>query len=300
MVVKARSARSRSRMSLCEIKAALAVDQVDAADDILLEREDPRWSLMHEVLIPEAWVIGLFETRAEAEKEWADLGPQLTGVGEPEYTEMADEDWKESYKLHFKPWQCGRLHWVPVWERETYAMPAGDVAIWLDPGMAFGTGNHETTRLCCERLVEWAKTAKADARVIDAGCGSGILAISAARLGFTDVHGFDNDFEAVRISGENAVLNDLGGVIKFYEGDLMTGFSSAPGDLVFANILGHVLMQFVPELVAAIAPGGLLVLSGILATDLDEVRDAFTSAVPTWKVETRVMGEWADVALTKL
>ena len=78
---------------------------------------------------------------------------------------------------------------------------------------------------------------------------------------------------------------------------MVTGFGGTPGDLVLANILGHVLMQFVPELVTAVAPSGLLVLSGILATDLAEVRDAFTSAVPTWKVETRVMGEWADVAL---
>ena len=286
-------------MSLCEIKVAIPVEQVDAVDDLLLEREDVRWSVMHDVLIPSAVIVGLFASQAEAEAEWAALAAEVSGAGEPQYAEMADEDWKESYKLHFHPWQCGRLHWVPVWERESYAMPEGDVAIWLDPGMAFGTGNHETTRLCCERLVEWAKTAKANARVIDAGCGSGILAISAARLGFTDVHGFDNDAEAVRISDENAELNDMGGVIEFYEGDLVTGFSGTPGDLVFANILGHVLIQFVPELVSAVASGGLLVLSGILAKDLDEVRDAFTSAVPTWRVETRVMGEWADVALTR-
>ena len=284
-------------MSLCEIKATLPVDQVDAADDLLLEREDQRWSVMHDVLIPSAHVVGLFDSREEAEAAWAEVGPLFVGAGEPQYAEITDEDWKESYKLHFKPWQCGRLHWVPEWERSTYALPDGDVVIWLDPGLAFGTGNHETTRLCCERLVEWAKTAKPDARIIDAGCGSGILAISAARLGFRDVQGFDNDPEAVRVSGENAALNGLTGALNFYEGDLVTGFEGVPGDLVLANILGHVLMQFVPELVTAVAPGGLLVLSGILATDLAEVRDAFASAVPTWKVETRVMGEWADVAL---
>lgn len=284
-------------MSLCEIKVAIAVDQVDAVDDLLLEREDVRWSVMHDVLIPSAHVVGLFATRAEAEAEWTALAARVTAIGDPVYAEMADEDWKESYKLHFHPWQCGNLHWVPLWERDSYMLPEGDVAIWLDPGMAFGTGNHETTRLCCERLVAWSKTAKPDARVIDAGCGSGILAISAARLGFREIQGFDNDPEAVRVSGENAELNGLAGAIRFYEGDLVTGFDGAPGDLVLANILGHVLMQFVPELITAVAPGGLLVLSGILATDLEEVRDAFASAVPSWSVETRVMGEWADVAL---
>ena len=287
-------------MSLCEIKVAISVDQVDAVDDLLLERQDVRWSVMHDVLIPSATIVGLFDSQEEAEAEWEALRADVTSAGEPVYAEMKDEDWKESYKLHFKPWQCGRLHWVPVWERETYALPEGDVAIWLDPGMAFGTGNHETTRLCCERLVEWAKTAKADARVIDAGCGSGILVISAARLGFRGIQGFDNDPEAVRVSEENARLNVLADSIRFYEGDLVTGFSGKPGDLILANILGHVLMQFVPELVSAVAPSGLLVLSGILATDLEEVRETFASAVPTWRIEARVMGEWADVALWRV
>lgn len=296
----AKRPRLLEAMNLCEIKAAIPVEQVDAVDDMLLEREDVRWSVMHDVLIPSASIVGLFTSQTEAETEWAAVRADVVGAGDPVYTDIKDEDWKESYKLHFKPWQCGRLHWVPEWERETYVLPEGEVAIWLDPGMAFGTGNHETTRLCCERLVAWAKTAKADARVIDAGCGSGILAISAARLGFRDIQGFDNDPEAVRVSGENAELNTLADSLRFYEGDLVTGFSGAPGDLVLANILGHVLMQFVPELVSAVAPGGLLVLSGILATDLEEVREAFASAVPTWRVETRVLGEWADVALWRV
>ena len=287
-------------MSLCEIKVSIPVDRVDAVDDLLLEREDGRWSVMHDVLIPSATIVGLFTSQAEAAAEWAALRNEIEGAGEPAYAEMADEDWKESYKLHFQPWHCEQLHWVPVWERESYPLPEGNVAIWLDPGMAFGTGNHETTRLCCERLVAWAKTGRADARIFDAGCGSGILAISAARLGFRGIQAFDNDAEAVRVSEENAELNGLSAEIRFYEGDLVSGFSGAPGDLVLANILGHVLMQFVPELVSAVAPGGLLVLSGILATDLAEVRDAFASAVPTWRIETRVMGEWSDVALWRV
>ncbi len=284
-------------MSLWEIKVPLAVEQVDATDDVLLGLGDERWSIMHDVLIPAAWIVGVFENRVEAEAAWSVLAEQVDGAGEPVCREMPDEAWRDSYKAHFKPWRCGRLHWVPVWERESYPVPEGEVAIWLDPGMAFGTGNHETTRLCCERLVEWAKTANPEARVIDAGCGSGILAISAARLGFRKVRGFDNDPEAVRVSRENAELNELSPVITFYEGDLMTGFSGEPGDLVMANILGHVLMQFVPELVSAVAPGGLLVLSGILAPEVEQVRRAFTAAVPHWHTEVRVLGEWADVAL---
>lgn len=287
-------------MSLWEVKASLPVDAVDQTDDLLLELGDERWSLLHDVLIPAAWIVGIFECREDADTEWRALQTQVAGHGKHTIRELPNESWRDSYKLHFKPWQCGRLHWVPVWERATYALPAPDVAIWLDPGMAFGTGNHETTRLCCERLVAWAESAPPDARITDAGCGSGILAISAARLGFSHVRGFDNDAEAVRVSQENAALNGLADAIEFYEGDLETGFRAEPADLVLANILGHVLAQFVPELVTAVAPGGLLVLSGILATELNQVKAAFTSAVPTWKVETRTMGEWSDIALQRV
>jgi len=284
-------------MVLSEIKATVPVETVETVDELLLERGDQRWSVVHDVLLPGAWIVGLFESRPAAEAAWAELKPLLTKVGKPLWRELAEEDWRDSYKLHFHPWQCGRLHWVPVWERETYALPPGDAAIWLDPGLAFGTGNHETTRLCCERLVEWAKTARPESRIVDAGCGSGILAISAARLGFHGVRGFDNDAEAVRVSRENAELNGLEEAIEFYEGDLVTGFSGEPADLVLANILGHVLTQFVPELISALGKGGLLVLSGILVVELSAVRAAFTAAVPHWRVESREMGEWADVAL---
>lgn len=286
-------------MSLWEVKAALPVEQVEPVDTMLLEREDERWSVMHDVLIPAAWVIGLFTDEQDAREQWAEIRDLVPGAGEAVFQEMADEDWQESYKLHFQAWHCGRLHWVPVWERDSHRMKEGDVAIWLDPGMAFGTGNHETTRLCCERLVAWAETAPKDATIVDAGCGSGILAISAARLGFTAVKGFDNDAEAVRIAGENGALNDLQDQLEFYEGDLETGFRDGSYDLVLANILGHVLAEFVSELTAAVKPGGLLVLSGILAVEVRTIQAAFTRVVPDWAVESREMGEWCDIALTR-
>lgn len=286
-------------MILWEVKVVLPVEQVEPVDTMLLEREDERWSVIHDVLIPAAWVVGLFTDEAEARTEWGHVAPLLPGAAEPTFRELADEDWRESYKLHFQPWRCGHLHWVPVWERDSYRMKAGDVAIWLDPGMAFGTGNHETTRLCCERLVAWAESAPRDATIVDAGCGSGILAISAARLGFTEVQGFDNDPEAVRIAQENAALNDLGETVEFYESDLETGFGAGPYNLVMANILGHVLAEFARELTVAVKPGGLLVLSGILAVEVRTVQAAFTRLVPDWKVESREMGEWCDITLQR-
>ena len=214
--------------------------------------------------------------------------------------ELPDEDWKNSYKAHFKAWKFGRLNWVPVWERETFVLPAGEEVLWLDPGMAFGTGNHETTRLCCERLALFAATNGNSVGVIDAGCGSGILALSAAKLGFGRVAGFDNDPEAIRVSEENAVLNGLAGRVEFYVGDLVTGFAGGrTAGLVLANIQADVLMRFVKELCAAVAPGGQLVLSGILSQELETVRAEFATLAMGWRVESRVLGEWADLALTR-
>jgi ribosomal protein L11 methyltransferase len=165
--------------------------------------------------------------------------------------------------------------------------------------MAFGTGNHETTRLVVERLVAFAEKRGTSARVIDAGCGSGILALSAAKLGFSTIAAFDNDPLAVHVSEENAGLNHLQGKVDFYVGDLVTGLKGRQAELVMANIQADVLMKFAAELLAAVAPSGELVLSGILATELAQVRKAFESAAPGWPVETRVMGEWSDLVLRR-
>jgi ribosomal protein L11 methyltransferase len=222
-------------------------------------------------------------------------------LGTPAHRLLGDADWRDSYKEHFKAWQFGRLHWVPVWERGNFSLPEGDAVLWLDPGLAFGTGNHETTRLCVERLVTWTEEHGAHGRVVDAGCGSGILALSAALLGFTDVRGFDNDPEAVRISQENAALNGMSNRVRFSVADVADGLAGldASVDMLLANIQADVLVQFARQLTAAVAPGGTLVLSGILADENSQVRAAFEHHAMNWSVNARVMGEWSDVVLTR-
>lgn len=289
-------------MTLYELKAEIGCGWVEAVDDVLLERGEERWSVFHEVILGQAWVVGIFDDAEAAQASWAELGgelPEGAVIGVVVGRELAGADWRDSYKLHFKPWTYGRLHWVPEWERVSYELPEGAVAIWLDPGLAFGTGNHETTRLCCERLVDWAGARGTGGRVIDAGCGSGILALSAAALGFARVAGFDNDEEAVRVSEENAGLNGLEGRVDFYTGDLVTGLAGREAEVVLANIQADVLMRFPRELTGAVAPGGLLVLSGILGFENESVRAAFAAVAPDWEVEHRVMGEWSDVALRR-
>ena len=294
-------------MDLCEIKVEIPAGRVDEADNVMLELGIEGWSLLEDVIARRAWVVGIFPDETEAKSRWGELNWLLPGLalGEPGLRILADGDWRDSYKAHFKAWRFGRLHWVPVWEREKFRLPAGDEVLWLDPGMAFGTGNHETTRLCVERLTELEARQSANGtkvgrrRVIDAGCGSGILALSAAKLGFEEVAGFDNDPEAVKVSEENAELNGLAGRVQFYVGDLVSGLAGKSAEVLLANILANVLMQFAPQLVAAVAPGGTLVLSGILAVESAQVRAVFAAAAPGWTVESRVLGEWSDVVLTR-
>ena len=308
-------------MELFELKAEIPAAAADACDELLLERGEGNWSVLENAIARRAWVQGIFPSRAEAESAWIRLRPALpeAPLGEPEVRTLADQDWRDSYKAHFKASRFGPLHWVPVWERESFRLPLGEQVLWLDPGLAFGTGNHETTRLCCERLVACAthsgvlgsglgvagtqnpklKTQNRGLRVIDAGCGSGILALSAVLLGFGQVSGFDNDPEAVRVSEENAVLNGLAGRVAFRTAGLDDGLAGVQADVLLANIQADVLMRFAPTLVGAVAPGGTLVLSGILAQELDQVRAVFTAAAPGWRIDSRVMGEWSDIALTR-
>ena len=286
-------------MSLTEIKAEISAAAVEETDVLLQELGIEGWSLLEDAITKRAWVVGVFTTEVEARAQWAELMPQLRSSGDPVIRALADQDWRDSYKAHFKAWQSGRLHWVPVWERTSYVLPAGDVALWLDPGLAFGTGNHETTRLCCERLVAFAASRGTMGRVIDAGCGSGILALSASLLGFRDITGFDNDVEAVRVSQENAALNGMAVAVRFFAGDLDSGLAGQSADLLMANIQADVLMRFAGRLVGAVAPGGVLVLSGILAIEVEKVRDTFMAAAPGWIVTGRTIGEWCDLALTR-
>jgi ribosomal protein L11 methyltransferase len=291
-------------VALHELKIEIPAAAAGAADELLLEHGAAAWSVLEDVIVRRAWLVGIGPAAAPLAEEWAGLAPALAAVGvtplaAPVARELVEADWRDSYKAHFRAWRFDRLHWVPVWERPTYVVPPGDAVLWLDPGLAFGTGNHETTRLCVERLVVCAEEHGTGGRVIDAGCGSGILALSAALLGYRDVVGFDNDPEAVRVSGENAALNGLTGQVRFETADLETGLAGRQADLLLANIQADVLLRYAAVLTGAVAPGGTLILSGILAGENGQVRAGFERVAPGWSVNARVMGEWSDVVLVR-
>ena len=297
-------------MSLFQVSFKFSGDQIDALEELLYELDDGHWNLYLDQDTQKGVAAGVFETEEATKNEWLRVVPffeELLGLTEPEFESLADQDWKNSYKIHFKPWAFEGLHWVPVWEKESYRVPDGDAVVLLDPGMAFGTGNHETTRLCIEAMIEFLKHCSDSGRSMrslsccDAGCGSGILAISARKMGILSVVGFDNDGESVRISRENAELNQMDGELDFWQGDLDSGFQKRSYDIVFANILAVVLANHASELLKSVNAGGRLILSGILARELYEVRTAFEEELSRLEKQgtlfSQSLGEWSALVI---
>ena len=194
---------------------------------------------------------------------------------------VADADWVGLTQSQFEPIAVGRRLWiVPSWHEPPPAGKAADaIVLRLDPGMAFGTGDHPTTRLCLAWLEE--HVARGD-RVIDYGSGSGILAIAAKKLGAGTVVGTDIDAQAVAAATANARANDVD--VAF---EASASFRAAPADIVVANILSNPLKVLAPLLVGLVASGGRLVLSGVLERQAAEVAAAYapTIVLVPWRTD---------------
>lgn len=190
---------------------------------------------------------------------------------EPEFRTLVANDWANAWKA-FHPVQRVGAHIVlkPTW-REHAAQP-GDLVIELDPGMAFGTGQHPSTRLS---LLAIERHLRPGARVLDVGTGSGILAILCARLGAARVSACDIDALAVAASAENAARNGVAGKIDVLEGSLGDhDFRAGAWDMILMNILAPVIVNLLPLARPLLAPGGLVVLAGLIESQADEVRAA--------------------------
>lgn len=202
---------------------------------------------------------------------------------------VQDENWWETWKKHYKPIHLGQnLVVKPGWE--SYEAKEGELVIRMDPGMAFGTGSHETTQLCLE-LIEKVKPDE----LLDIGTGSGVLAIAAAKMGAKNITAVDIDPDAVRTAKENVRLNDLEGAITVKEGDLIKGIDQK-FSCVAANILADVIIFLLPALPACLKENGLAILSGILDTRLSEVLEA-ADKLPFDVVETRKQNDWCALLL---
>ena len=239
-----------------------------------------------------------FEDPAQTEDAKSSLksAMDIVGVDAPiEIGDIPDEDWKLAYRRHFKIEEIGkRLVVVPEWEVEDFRRKTGDgkrEIIVLDPGMAFGTGKHETTRACLEYIDELCPVDS----FLDMGCGSGILSIAAAKLGCKVMKGFDVDQEAVDASIENAEKNSVSvEYVKFALGR-KSADSAVKYDLVAANILGPLLIRFADEIVPYV--GKHLIISGILTDLYSEVLAAY-EARGLKEVSRKTLGEWTTGLLT--
>jgi len=186
---------------------------------------------------------------------------------------VADEDWANAWKEHYHVLHVGRrLVIAPTWRE--YAAQPGELVIRLDPGMAFGTGLHPTTRLCLERLED---TVRPGMSVLDVGTGSGILALAAAQLGAGAVLAVETDPVAVSAAGDNVALNSLDGVIAVRQGSVPLA-EPRRFDIVVANIIARVIAELADALAAALEPGGMLIASGIIAEREQMATDALQRA----------------------
>jgi len=243
---------------------ALSITYSDAGDDPVLEPapgETPLWS--------ETRITGLFSVDADLQLLRQDLLQTfgLDNLPENEATSLQDRAWEREWLKEFRPMSFGDRLWVSPHGMEIADEKA--VVVWLDPGLAFGTGTHETTALCLEWL---DATNLNDKRVLDVGCGSGILSIAALKLGAASADGIDIDQQAITASRQNAADNNVGERLR-----LSTDPDDFSGeyDIVIANILAGTLIELAADLKSRTMHGGLLVLSGILSEQVEEVSNAF-------------------------
>lgn len=263
---------------------ALSLSLADAGDEPIYEPlpgDNPVWQ--------NSVVTGMFDPGIDHEALYQRLLGALPSqlVDQVRQKSLQEQDWEEVYKQHFKPIHCsGNLWIVPSWCEPP---DPGATNIRLDPGMAFGTGGHATTALCLAWLGEQDITGYS---VIDYGCGSGILAIAACQLGAAVVSAVDIDPQALRASEANARTNRVDS--RRMKVSLPEELQSDKVDLLMANILSGPLIAFAPRFAGLIKPGGQILLSGILKTQLADIQLAYQ---PWFDLDpVAVREDWARVS----
>jgi len=239
----------------------------------------------------------------EAVKEGLEEAAELFGIRPVtlEESSIDTEDWNQKWKEYFHPFSVGKVLIHPSWEE---ASPEeGQVCVSIDPGMAFGTGTHETTRLCLQGLQQHLAPGM---RVLDLGTGSGILGIAALKLGALQVTGIDIDEQAVRTAEENFILNcgegkswQLMTANILQDQALQDQLAEEPCDLVMANILADVIVPMTSFVHRFLKPGGVFLSSGILDSKEQDVLEAIRNNPEREVIGTESDGDWRAVAARK-
>ena len=265
---------------------ALSVTLEDEADQPLLEPgpgETPLWDAVR--------LTALFSGAEDLTPLLDEIPPELCTQAPTVAVPVADREWTRVWEDQFHPLQMGKRLWIcPSW---TPPPDPDAINVFLDPGLAFGTGTHPTTAMCLRALD--ADLAPGQ-RVVDYGCGSGILGIAATRLGATAVLGVDNDPQAITASRDNARRNEIPEAafpVVLPQDDLVASWQ-ASANWVVANILAGPLVALAPALTALMAPGGRLLLAGLLVDQAEAVVEAYAPAVALSIVDQRE--EWVLLA----
>ncbi len=282
-------------MDYLELSLAVQAEAVEAAADLLRRHAPAGVSIEPQAepidedggarIDPEApvrlraWLPADAEGRAAVATLRRELRA-LDGIRRPLHARAVhDSSWAEIWKKHFRTMRIGRSIVIkPSWR--THRERKHDVLLELDPGMAFGTGQHATTQLCLEAIEELLPP---DATVLDVGCGSGILSIAAARLGAQHIDALDIDPLAIRATGENAARNGVGDVVRVAKGSLGEDWpfaepQSGAYDFVLGNLSSRLLQSMAGQLVEALGSGGVLIASGIIEEQEASCRAALESA----------------------
>ena len=265
---------------------SLSITYSDTLDDAIYEPpvgQTPLWD--------NVTVNALFSTDVNQEDIKASIF-EICNVNALTSFILKDRVWEDECKKDFHSMRFGKNIWVcPSWESQA-ELPSDAIIINMDPGLAFGTGSHQTTSLCLEYL---DNNPPKNIDVIDFGCGSGILAIAAAKLGALRVLAIDNDPQAVISSKDNVINNQCESIIKTIHSEDEIDFEGC--DLLIANILTNPLIKLAPTFAALVNPDGGLLLSGILKKQVDRVEDCYSEYFTNLEVSN--IDEWYRVTATR-
>lgn len=304
-----------AKLSMIGIDDAEVCDPRDAVE-IMADKETYEWDYVDEKVSenlersPEIHIYHDFDSKESADDFVRSIETAMDGLasdakagiygadadfGEIEVSSEIKDDslWKDKWKEYFKPSHISdKIVVKPTWEE--YEPEEGELVIEIDPGMAFGTGTHETTSMCVKALDKYMKPGM---KVLDAGCGSGILSIAAAKLGAGDAFGVDIDEEAFRVSKENFELNGVADVARAEYGDVTKGIGYT-ADIVIANLMAELLCMISGGVAKHLNKDGIFISSGILNEKEDMVKTAYDEA--GFKViEVMHDGEWCCIIAEK-
>jgi len=240
------------------------------------------------------------EKRIVAVQKYIDsLFEIFPGLEKPSFTTeiISDPNWGEQWKKYFKPIRVSNNIIVkPTWERYTPA--SRDIVIEIDPGMAFGTGQHASTRMCIEAIEDVMMKDRSikEWKVLDVGCGTGILGITAAKIGAQDVICVDIDKKAIEIAGENAAINNVEDSLHISNKNVAT--INNPRNLIIANLTAKLLLNLRPHLIQLLLPEGYMIISGIIELDAKNIEEQF-SADPLTLHRVITEKEWVCYVLRK-